>query len=72
MEFRKLLTVVGARSGSTGRQRLRKSKLKLVKFPILSEHMMRAFSEATRICMEVFSETLRMLIELVQKYESVV
>jgi hypothetical protein len=59
-------------SGSTGRQRLRKSKLKLVKFPILSEHMMRAFSEATRICMEVFSETLRMLIELVQKYESVV
>lgn len=59
-------------SGSTGRQRLRKSKLKLVKFPILSEHMMRAFSEATRICMEVFSETLRMLIELVQKYENVV
>jgi hypothetical protein len=59
-------------SGSTGRQRLRKSKLKLVKFPILSEYMMKAFSEATRICMEAFSETLRMLIELVQKYESVV
>lgn len=59
-------------SGSTGRQRLRKSKLKLVKFPILSEHMMKAFSEATRISMEVFSETLRMLIELVQTYEHVI
>ena len=59
-------------SGSTGRQRLRKSKLKRVKFPTLKEYMMRSFSEATRICMEVFSETLRMLIELVQTYESVV
>ena len=59
-------------SGSTGRQRLRKSKLKLFKFPILSDHMMRAFSEATRISMEVFSETLRMLIALTQEYEAVI
>jgi len=59
-------------SGSTGRQRLRKTKLVLVRLPILAEHMMRAFSEATKISMEVLSESLRILIRLHQAYEKVV
>lgn len=59
-------------SGSTGRQRLRKSKLELVKLPILSESMMNAFSEATKICMEILSETLRMLIALTVTYQKVI
>jgi hypothetical protein len=59
-------------TGSTGRQRIRKTKLALVRLPILSDHMMRAFSEATRISMEVLSETLRMLISLHGLYQNVV
>ncbi len=59
-------------SGSTGRQRLRKTKLAIVRLPILSDHMMRAFSEATKISEEVLSETLRMLIQLHRMYEEVV
>lgn len=59
-------------SGSTGRQRLRKSKLELVKLPIVSETMMDAFSEATKICMEILCETLRMLIALTTTYEKVI
>jgi hypothetical protein len=58
-------------SGSTGRQRLRKTKLDIARLPVLSEHMMKAFSEATRISMEVMSETLRMLIHLHQVYKEV-
>ena len=59
-------------SGSTGRQRLRKTKLVIVRLPILSDHMMKTFSEATRISLEVLSETLRMLIHLHRMYEKVV
>lgn len=59
-------------TGSTGRQRIRKTKLAVVRLPILSDYMMKAFSEATRISMEVLSETLRMLIQLYHLYQNVV
>ena len=59
-------------SGSTGRQRLRKTKLAIVRLPILSDHMMKAFSEASKISLEVLSETLRMLIQLHRIYEEFV
>jgi len=59
-------------SGSTGRQRIRKEKLMKVKVPTLETHMMKSFSEACHICLEVSSETLRMLTLFSKLYENVV
>jgi len=59
-------------SGSTGRQRIRKEKMIRVKIPTLEDHIMKALSEATRVCLEIFSETLRMLIQLSRLYEKIV
>jgi len=58
--------------GSTGRQRIRKTKLKLVRVPTFREEKMEAFSEALRICMEILSETFRMLLTLSALFERVV
>jgi len=68
--FRHMFTFI--MSGSTGRQRIRKEKLMKVKVPTLETHMMKSFSEASRICLEVSSETLRMLTLLSKLYEKVV
>lgn len=59
-------------SGSTGRQRIRKEKLVTVKIPLLEEHLIKAISVATQICLDVFSETLRMLIQMCGIYNRVI
>lgn len=68
--FRRMFTFI--MSGSTGRQRIRKEKLVKVKVPLLPDYIMKAISEATRICLDVFAETLRLLIQLSGIYGKVI
>ena len=58
--------------GSTGRQRIRKTKLASMKIPLLDEEMMRSFSEVSRTVLESQSATFRILTDLSRLYEDVI
>jgi hypothetical protein len=58
--------------GTTGRQRMRKTKLKLVRVPTFKDGKMDAFSETVRTCMEILSETLRMLLTVSRLFEQII
>lgn len=58
--------------GSTGMQVIKKSRLGEIRLPLLETHVMKAFSVATEISLQVLSETLRTLVLLSDLYEKVI
>ena len=57
--------------GSTGRQRIRKTRLQDLKVPLMEDGQMESLSTASKIALETQSSTFRILTELSRLYEDV-